>query len=302
MLTETIVCDMSPQRIAAAPTRVLIAPWGLVERSDGGSFTVDDESARLIVSKFNRLGHDVPIDYGHQTLGGEHAPPSGKAPAAGWITALSVEPGVGIVADVNWTATAADHIAGREFRYLSPVFNTRWAGGPRAARRIIDELHSVGLTNTPAILGSKPIVNSAGGITTREELAAAMEQDKTAEARRRVVKDAGRTWDNQPDIRKFTDRPSYIHMELVDVGHQGLTPDERKQLAGGGAALSEPPATLSNKSGETDPRRLMISKLAREYEGSPELQRMCSSKRSYVNGGMLAERLDRLSDEEAAWL
>ncbi|MCH7591552.1 MAG: hypothetical protein IH989_02065 [Planctomycetes bacterium] len=102
------------------PSRVLIAPWGLVE-STNGSFVLDDESAQRAVEAFEAHGTDLPIDYEHQTLGGTYASPNGRAPAAGWIKRLLVEPGVGLLAEIEWTDDAKEMVAAKEYRYLSPV-------------------------------------------------------------------------------------------------------------------------------------------------------------------------------------
>ncbi len=134
------------------PLRILIAPWGAVE-STSGAFVVDDESARLAVEAFAAHGTDVPIDYEHQTLGGEFAAPNGQAPAAGWIKSLVAEPGVGLFAQVEWTEPAMAQLAARQYRYLSPVAIVR-----RADRKLIG-LHSAALTNKPAIIGMAPIVS-----------------------------------------------------------------------------------------------------------------------------------------------
>lgn len=134
------------------PGRVLLAPWGDVESSNG-AFTVDDESVGLIVAAFERHGTDLPIDYEHQTLGGIYAAPDGRAPAAGWIKRIFGEPGVGLLAEIEWTDEAAKLLAAREYRFLSPVAIVR-----KADRKLV-AIHSAALTNEPAIVGMKPIVN-----------------------------------------------------------------------------------------------------------------------------------------------
>ncbi len=139
------------------PKRVRIAPWGQVD-STRGRFVVDDESATLTQKAFAEHGTDLPVDYEHQTLGGEFAAPNGQAPAAGWITAIVAEPGVGLFADVRWTDRAKKLLANREYRYLSPVALVR-----RTDRKLIG-LHSVALTNKPAIVGADPIVNRDGQV------------------------------------------------------------------------------------------------------------------------------------------
>ena len=136
------------------PQRILLAPWGTVESSNG-SFVVDEESARLAVQVFDEHGTDLPIDYEHQTLGGVYASPSGQAPAAGWIKRIFAESGVGLLAAIEWTEQAKQRLADKEYRYLSPVAIIR-----KSDRKLV-AIHSAALTNKPAIVGMQPIVNRA---------------------------------------------------------------------------------------------------------------------------------------------
>src|SRR3990170_675212 len=136
------------------PQRILLAPWGNVESSNG-SFVVDEESARLAVQAFDEHGTDLPIDYEHQTLGGAYASPTGQAPAAGWIKRIFAESGVGLLAEIEWTDQAKQRLAAKEYRYLSPVAIIR-----KTDRKLV-AIHSAALTNKPAILGMTPIVNKA---------------------------------------------------------------------------------------------------------------------------------------------
>lgn len=146
------------------PRRVLIAPWGEVN-SAVGSFVVDAEGAAAVIASFVAHGTDIPIDYEHQSLGGAYASPTGQAPAAGWIKSLCAvtpeeavvdaeHPAAGLWAEVEWTPAAAEQLRGRQYRYLSPVALVR-----RADRRITG-LHSAALTNKPAIIGMRPVVNA----------------------------------------------------------------------------------------------------------------------------------------------
>lgn len=136
----------------SVPGRVLLAPWGRVE-STNGSFIVDEESVRLVVEAFDAHGTDLPIDYEHQTLGGSYSSPTGQAPAAGWIKRLVAEPGVGVLAEIEWTEQGRAMLAAKEYRYLSPVAVIR-----KADRKLMG-IHSAALTNKPAIVGMEPIVN-----------------------------------------------------------------------------------------------------------------------------------------------
>jgi len=145
----------APLGDAGAPERVVLAPWGDVE-STAGSFVVDAESARMVMEAFDAHGADLPIDFEHQTLGGEYASPTGRAPAAGWIKRLEVVEGEGIVAVVNWTDEGSRMIAERSYRYLSPVALIR-----RRDRKLV-ALHSAALTNKPAIVGMAALVNGEG--------------------------------------------------------------------------------------------------------------------------------------------
>ncbi len=139
--------------------QVLIAPFGEV-RSSNGDFVMDEAAARMVVEHFNQQGTDIPVDYEHQSLGGVYASPSGQAPAAGWIRALHFvgpndegERVPGLYAEVEWTEAGQEKLAKREYRYLSPVVMVR-----KSDRRVVS-LHSVALTNKPAIRGMQPIVN-----------------------------------------------------------------------------------------------------------------------------------------------
>lgn len=135
-----------------APGRILVIPWGAVESKSGG-FIVDAEACRAVVEAFAAHGVDLPIDFEHATLGGDYATPDGTAPAMGWIKSLAVEADVGVFANVEWTQRGAAFVSAKEYRYLSPVTLVR-----KSDKRVV-ALHSVALTNTPAIVGMVPIVN-----------------------------------------------------------------------------------------------------------------------------------------------
>ena len=87
------------------------------------------------------------MDYEHQTLKGV------EAPAAGWVKELKLEGGQ-IMAVVQWTPRGAQYLENKEYRYLSPVVTVRRSDGKATG------LHSLALTNTPAIEHMTPIVNS----------------------------------------------------------------------------------------------------------------------------------------------
>ena len=149
---ELRALEAAPVAAERVPTRVRIAPWGEVH-STRGSFIVDEESAALVEEAFSRHAADLPIDYEHQTLGGSYSSPNGQAPAAGWIKRIESKPGEGVFAHVEWTEPALEQLAAKQYRYLSPVALVR-----KSDRKLVG-LHSVALTNKPAIVGMEPIVN-----------------------------------------------------------------------------------------------------------------------------------------------
>lgn len=154
--TDRELATLAAARIDSeqVPTRVLLVPWGEVH-STSGDFVVDAESARLVVEAFKAHGTDLPIDYEHQTLGGRYTSPSGQAPAAGWVKRIEAEEGVGVFAEVVWTPPALEQLSAKQYRYISPVALIR-----KSDRKLVG-LHSVALTNKPAIVDMTPIVNRA---------------------------------------------------------------------------------------------------------------------------------------------
>lgn len=111
--------DMAP--VGGVPRRVKLLPVGRIEMRDGrGPYTVrDQQHAQSIVDATRAwLGSaDFNFDYGHAVQRDQ------AAIAAGWAKAssLTAEPD-GIYAEVEWTSAAAQKIAAREYRYLSPLF------------------------------------------------------------------------------------------------------------------------------------------------------------------------------------
>lgn len=132
--------------LSGAPEMICVLPMGHVVSSKG-EFDVDEESFQAMKAQIAKRGVDLVVDYEHQTLKGV------EAPAAGWVKELKVEDGC-IKAMVEWTARGAEYLKNREYRYLSPVVSVRKADGKATG------LHSLALTNTPAIEGMAPLVNS----------------------------------------------------------------------------------------------------------------------------------------------
>ena len=133
--------------VGGAPEVISVLPFGHVV-SQKGEFDVDEESLAAMKEQIAQRGVDLVVDYEHQTLTGE------RAPAAGWVKELFAEDGH-IKARVEWTIPAKQYLENKEYRYLSPVITVRKADNKATG------LHSLALTNTPAIDHMDPIVNSS---------------------------------------------------------------------------------------------------------------------------------------------
>ena len=145
--------------VGGAPEVISVLPLGHVT-SAKGEFNVDGESFSAMKAQIAQRGVDLVVDYEHQTLTGE------QAPAAGWVKELFLSDGQ-IKARVEWTDKAKAYLESREYRYLSPVITVRKADNKATG------LHSIALTNTPAIEHMEAIVNSLdyeeGGQNTMNE-------------------------------------------------------------------------------------------------------------------------------------
>lgn len=185
---DVIVCSGEEIELSGVPTEIKILPLGVVH-SQRGDFVVDDESFGLIKKQFKDRKLDLVIDYEHQTLADV------QAPAGGWIKDL-YKGNDAIIAKVEWTPRAAEYLKNKEYRYLSPVVLVRKRDQKATA------IHSVALTNTPAIDGMFALVNSldiediseGGRIMDLKELAKLLGLPETVaeEEIRKVMAEAAR--------------------------------------------------------------------------------------------------------------
>lgn len=187
-MAKLIACAGEGIELSGVPTEIKILPLGRVH-SQKGDFNVDEESFELIRKRFKDRKLDLVIDYEHQTLSDV------QAPAGGWIKELYKGEDA-IIAKVEWTAKAAEYLKNKEYRYLSPVVLVRKRDQKATA------IHSVALTNTPAIDGMFALVNSldiediseGGNIMDLKELAKALGLPETAteEEIKKAVEDAAK--------------------------------------------------------------------------------------------------------------
>ncbi|PKG73173.1 phage scaffold protein [Shewanella sp. GutCb] len=154
------------KRVQLLPDGPFAAKDGRPFEVPGGKWLMDALALTNIQANAAERSNDFHFDYEHQTLNSDM---NGKpAPAAGWFNELEYVPGEGLFAlNVDWTATASQFIANKEYRYTSAVFSYDAQSG-----RPLALLH-VALTNDPALDGMKAIaalkacvhLNSANPVT-----------------------------------------------------------------------------------------------------------------------------------------
>lgn len=127
-----------------APEWVEVLPAGpVITGRDGRSWLFDDLAKQLVQSSFVARTIELPIDWEHATQ--RRATVGLEAPAGGWIKQFEVRNGA-LWAQVDWTTRGARQIEGREYRFLSPVFDYE-TDSTRIVRMV-----SAALTNIPNFL------------------------------------------------------------------------------------------------------------------------------------------------------
>jgi phage I-like protein len=146
--TEVAMIDGAPAR------RVKLLPIGLITMRDGrGPFLIRDRAhaEQIVAATRQWLGDaDFNFDYDHQVAFAAKPGVGGTAVAAGWVkpTDITVQDD-GIYADVAWTAAAAQKLAAREYRYLSPLFLAAKSGEVLQLKNAA--LVNIGAIDLPAI-------------------------------------------------------------------------------------------------------------------------------------------------------
>jgi len=157
---------------AAAPQWVMLARTGAWLGHPTTPEVITPDRLRSARDYFDRhyaaTGTDLVVDYHHSSV---TAPCRAQlAPAAGWVTAVELRNGdTELWGRVLWTAEAADAIARRRFRYVSPAL--RFGAPDRVTgERVPMMIHSVGLTNTPFLTELESLNEAAadGGATLTE--------------------------------------------------------------------------------------------------------------------------------------
>ncbi|MFN3970885.1 MAG: phage protease [Gemmobacter sp.] len=131
------ICDRA--LAPSAPEWVLLFNAGREEGRDGRVFVLDDADA--LVADFRARAVDLPVDFEHANDNPE-AKLRGPVPAAGWVKDLRADD-AGLWGRIEWTATAAEMIGRKEYRYISPSFLIE-----RDTGRIV-RLKGAGLVHAP---------------------------------------------------------------------------------------------------------------------------------------------------------
>lgn len=130
------------------PERIMLLPAGeFVRGRDGRNWTKKD--AELIAKRSNDYLPQHSIDENHST--DLKAPKGESSPASGWFSNIVVENGDEIWADVEWTPRGSHAITNKEYKYISPVFET-------GANGEVVKILRAALTNTPNL--ELPAMNS----------------------------------------------------------------------------------------------------------------------------------------------
>ena len=153
------------QAVQLLPAGVFRSNDGSGRPADAPHWKLDGAAAARLIARVAAKANPLVIDYEHQTL---YAEKNGqKAPAAGWFAGKSLQwrDGVGLFAvDPEWTPAAAGHIASREYRFISPVFEY-----DRASGEVLD-LRMAALTNNPGLSGMAAVALTAlNDFSTQEE-------------------------------------------------------------------------------------------------------------------------------------
>lgn len=136
-----------------------------------GTFAFGPDEAAAVMAEYERHGADLMLDYDHASLGGTSADPALASRAAGWFN-LELRNGELYAVNVRWTEPAAEALRRKEFRYISPAFQT---DGDR-----IVAVMNVAIVNLPATRKLQPLMAASTTTTTEGETTMKTLQDALA--------------------------------------------------------------------------------------------------------------------------
>lgn len=139
----------------AAPTefRILVAGDNPTRK---GLLVFDDAAAQSVSSEYEAGGVELPLDYDH-AMADPMARPAERI-AAGWFKP-EIRGGELWAADVRWTPKGKAAVEAREYRYTS-LWGDVEPLDKKGSKMRLTRLRNVALTNTPATIGTLPLVAS----------------------------------------------------------------------------------------------------------------------------------------------
>lgn len=159
---------------------------------------ITKETLTQLADSLNESNDEILVDVDHKsTKSGNDK----DTKAAGWLSKFIVDPIKGLFAKMKLTRYGRDLVDSREYRHLSPVFALNANGEPI-------ELHSVGMTNRPA-LSMKPILNSEPNEPNTKEI---IEMEITKDDLIQLIKDTVAAMNEAPveekkDMADMPDMP-----------------------------------------------------------------------------------------------
>lgn len=129
-----------------------------------GAIVMNEQAGRNILAAMAEHGStQLPIDYDHGQVSGGYA---GAGVAAGWFVPEVRSDSSLWATDVKWTPRALAALSAREYRFFSPAVYLN-------EKREIARLVNIALTNLPATRNQLPLVASAIGAPSADDVLAA---------------------------------------------------------------------------------------------------------------------------------
>lgn len=141
MTARRFIFELAATAGNLVPEWVHLLPDGASVMRDGRKCILSNPDA--VIAQFHADSLDLPIDYEHEA-DRPATRANGPVKAAGWITELGSRAD-GLWGRVQWTATAAQMIKDKEYRYLSPSFLRN-----EATTEVV-KLRGAGLVHHPAL-------------------------------------------------------------------------------------------------------------------------------------------------------
>jgi phage I-like protein len=226
------------------PDWVEVIPAGVNVKGLDGRQWLNDQPQGILnhFTELKQAGRELVFDFEHSTE--LKAPNGDQAPASGWGVDMQQRDNGSIWVKVDWNELGRNSIAGKEYRYLSPVLIYE-----KSTNRIVG-IQSVALTNkanllvaalnqqesiteTPmdlakllAVLGLAATANFEDAIKAINDLKAA---EETKEGELVVANNRA----NNPPLDKFVPRSDYdTALNQASAATRKLAEIEQKQLAG----------------------------------------------------------------------